>query len=818
MIEPVALGRYGAETALVTRSGEIVSDAPHILLLFRPGWLDHPLLQKGNAVIYDLAELWGVMRPGIAPPPTLLGMTGTAPESPEEAAVALYALMDELLAEAVAHKDALAPWLTILARDGDKGGWPWLALLPEPADEAETPDVLSLIKDIPKWNSGAKPDHGAPKTDVELRPIQRRYYEAVKSHFDSDTLDPLLAEGGTGVGKTRAYLLAASESDEPVWVSTFTRNLQQQVQQEAASQLGLNVHIRKGRDNYICLKNLNSSLQQLITSPHHRVRLALISMLRWALASETGDMTGADFPGWFTALYGGGLTLGQADRNRECNYQGCPFYFNCFAEKARALTATADLVVANHALVSGLRHNAGLPKRLIMDEAHHVEHVMDESFSTGFSLFNLTRLSRFLHGVPKGTTGRPRRGFLEGWLETLPEDVHDMVKDVRAASAFLPDVVLGENSSVIDYLYQIEQKIVELNQDDIDHSYDWDMEREDVPPPPEAVVVALTRLHEAMVRLVERIDFLDRQGMLLDSEYVEDQRKLVFFDQAILPVKGWLSQLEQLKGDLSGDFIEWAAVKREDGERTDMGLYRAFTRPLRVWQNTAASMGSQITYATATPTQALRDLEGDRVTVASPFDYVNQSKVLVLSDVNSLDPSRTAQALAALAGASNGSALAIFTAIARLRNAHAYILPLAERANLNVVAQHESRMDVSTLISLFRSEPRSVLLGTDAVRDGVDIPGEALKLLIYDRVPWSRPTILHRKRKALLGGTAYEEGQVRLKLKQAFGRLIRHENDRGVFVMLDSRLPSRLHDAFPEGVSIEKVTLAEASVIIEQFL
>ncbi len=817
---PIALGRYGAETALVTRSGEIVSHAQDVLLLFRPSWMDHALLRKAGTKIYDLAELWGVMRPGLAPPPTLLGMTGRAPESAEDSAVALYALMDELLEEARQKSAELAPWLAMLKMEEGKGDWPWLNLLPEVQEDTQTPDIIPLIKDVPKWALGAKTPQPEPKTDVNLRPIQKTYYEAVRNYFDGDALDPLVAEGGTGVGKTRAYLWAAAQSDEPVWISTFTRNLQQQVQREALQHLGVNVHIRKGRDNYLCLRILNSLAQQQATAPNHRVRLAIVSMLRWMEATDAGDLTGADFPGWFVALYGSVLTLGTADRNRECNYQGCPFYANCFAEKARHLTTQADLVVGNHALIANLRHS-GLPKRLIMDEAHHVEHVMDEALSAGFSYVNLSILSRFLFGIPSGTRARARRGFLEGWQEALPEDVHDLIKEVRSAAQILPEstpVGQREEGPLLSYLYQIEQYIAEQYQGDNDSAYDWDIERDDVPPPPSEAITALSKLHRAMVTLLERVDFLDRQAMLLDEEAVDDPRKDVFIDMAVLPVKTWLSQLEQLGKPLSSDFIEWAAVKREEGgEKADVGIFRAFTKPLNTWQNMAQSGGSQIVYATATPTQALHALEGTRISVASPFDYPAQSKVLVLSDVNSLNSTRTAEAIAALSEASGGSALAIFTAIARLRGAYAMLEPLAEAANLNIVAQHEQRMDVATLINLFRSEPRSVLLGTDAIRDGVDIPGDALRLLIYDRVPWSRPTILHKKRKALLGGTVYEENQVKLKLKQAYGRLIRHEADRGVFVMLDSRLPTRLYDAFPQGVSIEKVTLEEAVVVLKGF-
>ncbi len=113
-------------------------------------------------------------------------------------------------------------------------------------------------------------------------------------------------------------------------------------------------------------------------------------------------------------------------------------------------------------------------------------------------------------------------------------------------------------------------------------------------------------------------------------------------------------------------------------------------------------------------------------------------------------------------------------------------------------------MDAATLVDIFRAEEHSCLLGTDAVRDGVDVPGRSLRLIVFDRVPWPRPDILHRARKARgrkrgAGANAYDDMLARLRLKQAYGRLIRRADDRGVFVMLDlapaqppaGRLPAR---------------------------
>ena len=118
--------------------------------------------------------------------------------------------------------------------------------------------------------------------------------------------------------------------------------------------------------------------------------------------------------------------------------------------------------------------------------------------------------------------------------------------------------------------------------------------------------------------------------------------------------------------------------------------------------------------------------------------------------------------------------------------------------------------DTGTLVDIFRDDPRASLLGTDALRDGVDVPGESLRLVVMEGVPWPRPTVLHAARRAAGGGSGYDDRVVRARLAQAFGRLIRRQRDRGLFVLLSAATPSRLLSAFPPGVRVSRIHLAEA--------
>ena len=155
------------------------------------------------------------------------------------------------------------------------------------------------------------------------------------------------------------------------------------------------------------------------------------------------------------------------------------------------------------------------------------------------------------------------------------------------------------------------------------------------------------------------------------------------------------------------------------------------------------------------------------------------------------------------------------------RSVHARIAPDLESSGITLYAQHVDAMDNATLVDIFRTEEESCLLGTDAMRDGVDVPGRALRLVVFEKMPWPRPDILHRERRVHLSGgdpKSYDDRIVRLRLRQAFGRLIRRGSDRGVFVLLDRQTPTRLLSAFPAGVVVRRVGLKQAAEETRAFL
>ncbi len=168
--------------------------------------------------------------------------------------------------------------------------------------------------------------------------------------------------------------------------------------------------------------------------------------------------------------------------------------------------------------------------------------------------------------------------------------------------------------------------------------------------------------------------------------------------------------------------------------------------------------------------------------------------------------------------AAGGGGLGLFTAIRRLRAVYDKIAaPLADRG-MALYAQHVDPLEVGALVDIFRAEEDSCLLGTDAIRDGVDVPGRSLRILAFDRIPWPRPDILHKARRERFGGKSYDDSVARARISQAFGRLIRRADDKGVFVMLDPAAPTRLFSGLPEGVEIQRVGLVDAIEAVSEFL
>ncbi len=855
---------------------------------------------------YDLLELYAFVRPARFVLPTPVGLAeslGLAlPGTLEKQAECVLGAAAQLLAELADGQDGQDGPARPIAAAMAQGGWLWgptvQAALGTGSGEAVPPP--SIVSEFGIWNlldewkdwmpegpPGNQPvDPAEARARLaellggasEERPEQAHYAASSAAAFaprdKADEPRVVLAEAETGVGKTLGYIAPASvwaeKNEGPVWISTFTRNLQRQLDGELdrlcpdPAVKATRVVIRKGRENYFCLLNFEEALGRLTGGGQGGGRgpepdvVALGLIARWALRTRDGDMIGGDFPAWLTDLLGPRLTTDLTDTRGECIYSACGHYKKCFIEHTVRRARGADIVVANHALVmvqaalgGGPDGNEGrLPTRYVFDEGHHLFDAADAAFSAHLTARETAEFRRWLLGAEEGNRSRSRG--LQARIGDLidgDDKAQDALAEALKAARALPGPVWSQRLAggapigIAEAFFAFVRTQVYAR--NAGGSSPYSLETETAPAVP-GLLDAAARLERTLARLARPLGTLiGSLAGLLDSEADSLDTATRSRIDAVCrgldrrgrqQIGAWRHMLDALSDVTPEDFVDWFGVERAAGRDQDVGLYRHWVDPTRPFAEAVITSAHGVLVTSAT----LRDSTGDpkadwveaerrtgashmgqppeRVAKSSPFDYPAQTRVLVVGDVQRDDPDQVAAAYRELFLAAGGGGLGLFTAISRLRAVHERIAEPLDDAGLTLLAQHVDVLDTGTLVDIFRAEEHSCLLGTDAVRDGIDVPGRSLRLIVFDRVPWPRPNIMHNTRKKVFGGRAYEEMLTRLRLKQAYGRLIRRTDDTGVFVMLDRALPSRLLGAFPEGVLVERLGLRDAIAKTRSFL
>ncbi len=704
----------------------------------------------------------------------------------------------------------------------------------------------------------------------EMRPEQESYAEAASYAFgpreNEGAPKVALVEAGTGVGKTLGYLAPASlwaEKNGPgLWISTYTRNLQRQIVQEIAhlypdpDERAEKAVVRKGRENYLCLLNFEEAAKRTALAPGQRtVALGLIA--RWVGVTSDGDVSGAGFP----AFLGASMPLSEVtDRRGECVYAACPHYRTCFIERAIRRARHAPIVVANHALVIAqasqdwlsIDESSDAPPerrvRYVFDEGHHLFDAADSGFAPLVSGVEMQDLRRWIRG-PEGRARSRMRGLQERLRDLTQDDreAEDALGEclnasgVLAAEGWMSRIHGGGPRGPGELFLAAAYQHVRARSEDADSFYTLEADTQALG---DELIAAARDLSRGLKRLAApliRLAALLRKQMDSKSEELETYsrarieaaaRGLVWRGKYVVPT--WISMLDGLEGERGEEFVDWFEIAREDGRDADVGLERHWIDPTIPLARDVLqpAHGALITSAT------LRDIgEGvddwqsaevrtgaghlpepaRRASFGSPFKYSEQARIFVVRDVNRKDIDQVAAAFRELFLSCGGGALGLFTAVRTLRAVEQRIAaPLAE-AGVTLYAQHVDKLDTGALVDLFRAEENACLLGTDALRDGVDVPGRSLRLAVFDKVPWPKPTILHKARRARFG-KGYDDLLTRLRLKQAFGRLIRGEGDRGCFVILEPATPTRLLSAFPPDAPVKRCGLAEAIAEIKAFL
>ena len=573
--------------------------------------------------------------------------------------------------------------------------------------------------------------------EYEPRPEQAALAGAVEHALA--TGQHLVAEAGTGVGKSLAYLLPALESGQRVVVATATKALQEQLLHQdvpiAARALGreLTVAVLKGRQNYVCRRQLQG-FQPFLMAEGRDAR-AWEAMQGWLDETETGDRAELELEPsealWAELAVGG-------DR---CAGRRCPFVSACFAEAARDRAGEADLVIANHALyfahiASQSKGGGGgvLPEHdaVVFDEAHRLEESAASWLGGRVSRAGVRRLALDVERACRDAQ------------KPLPARELDRVE--RSGERLLRAVAPAAGRKRL----------------------------REVPAEPALVLVdALGDLAGALSGQGEDLDALARRALGVSAQ-VEACLEAGEHERVV-----WSEP----------DALAWAPVD-VSGELRE-----------RLWEDGPTTVLVSATLTTGEDARFVRRRLGldhaREAVVGSPYDFAEQALLYLPKAMP--DPrsdgfiDRAAEEIVSLLALSEGRALVLTSSYRAL---DAYRERVRGRVPYNVLVQGEAPRE--RLLERFRVEVGSVLLATSTFWQGVDVPGESLSLLVIDKLPFSAPgDPLHEARCEAVervGGDWFMDYALPtavLQLRQGFGRLIRGHADRGVVAILDPRLRTK---------------------------
>lgn len=587
--------------------------------------------------------------------------------------------------------------------------------------------------------------------DYEERPAQRELAESVERVLREGGL--LLAEAGTGTGKTLAYLLPAVELGRRVVVSTGTKNLQEQLLGKdiplLADALGreLKVAVMKGRANYLCLLRFNS-----FTQAGSFRRLDEIPLFRavehWAPATATGDRSEIDGLPDVVDFW---REVNASTEN--CIGTSCPEWDRCWVTLMRQRALEADVVVVNHHLLCAdlaVREQSPgtvIPEydTLVVDEAHLLEDVATQYFGVQVSPHRIEDLCRDVERELRA--GRLDATEVRAELDAVRRRAEWFFKMMAPAAG------RRLRPGWMDEKLEEQRNALLLRLEGL-----------------RTAVMALPERPEALSGLAGRAGELAGHVRFITS--AEDDEHVCFVEP-----RGRTPLLKAMPVDVS-------ALLRD----------LLFDR-VRAAVLTSATLAVDGGFAHLKERLGLRPSE--ELMLPSPFDFGRQAVLYVPPRFpDPRDASfvpRAAQEIARLLRISEGRAFVLFTSYANL-NAVAELL--AAEVPYPLLIQGEAPR--AALLERFRATPGAVLLATSSFWQGVDVVGEQLSCVIVDKLPFaspSDPVVAARIERLRNRGEdafgAYQVPVAVLMLKQGLGRLIRSSTDRGILAVLDSRLLSR---------------------------
>lgn len=668
----------------------------------------------------------------------------------------------------------------------------------------------------------------------EYREQQVEMLTSVIDAFNGDKI--ALIEAGTGTGKSLAYLVPAvfwsKKNQERVVISTHTINLQEQLIEkdipllEKCCELPFKCVLVKGRNNYVCLRKVHNLRSEGGALIEEKDRLPLNDLLEWAARTSDGSKSDLNFiPGddaWEAIQ-------SEAD---QCTRLKCHFYDACFFYTARRNAASADVLIVNHYLLmadlvvrqemKGYETAAILPpfKKIVIDEAHHLETVATANLSSTISRLRITKsLGRLINLKDN------KKGLLQYLKSKLNEvcSAHD-----NPIALHITDRINIEIIEARHHLYNTVQDIFE----DISHALGNYIAKEGLQKSRDdetklritdslmstdvwqgTIEEKLTTLSKDICTFVSLLKTLSDEIREL-SKKAQDILSSVFID-----IISCQSRLKLAANDISfflspdERYCKWIEVKRYKGNTS----VRFCSAPLSIADGLNTCLYDNyntilLTSATLTIKKnfhffkhniGLDHIPANRLSeliLDSPFDYKKQAIIGIPTDISEPnEPDYTSnleENILKTIEISRGRALVLYTSYSLLDNLYKKLEP--KITQLGYTCLRQGMDNRYNLLKTFREDKTSVLFATDSFWEGIDVKGDALECVILTRLPFKVPTepIIEARAEAIekAGGDAFYDYSVPMaviKFKQGFGRLIRSRDDRGAVIIFDRRVVTK---------------------------
>lgn len=593
--------------------------------------------------------------------------------------------------------------------------------------------------------------------DFRARPGQLEMAEAIKKVINNQQV--IVAEAGTGTGKTFAYLVPALLSGGKVIISTGTKTLQDQLfgrdipVVRDALRVPVTVALLKGRANYVCHHHLERAKNDGRLPTRDDV-MFLARIESFARISNTGDRADcAEVP-----ENAGVWPLVTSTRDN-CLGSQCEHYDKCFVMKARKLALESDVVVVNHHLFFAdvmLREESVaelLPacNTVIFDEAHQLPETASLFFGQSVSTTQLLDLAR--DARIEGATAAKDFAALPAAANVMEKAARDLRLAFEDSGARMPAALLRKRKEVTEALTTATERLTELAE----------------------TLHGQAARSEGLQKCFERADALRAQ------------------------LAGW-------REDKDASLVRWVEVFHQSVQfnATPLSIAEIFRKQVeaqaRAWVFTSATLSVNGDFSHYVKELGIEAAQ--TASWASPFDFVQQGLLYVpqgLPDPNTPDyTAAVVDAVLPAVGASRGRAFLLFTSLRAMREAQALLAEAFSSRGWDYPLLVQGEGSRSELLERFRALGNAVLIGSQSFWEGVDVRGEALSLVMIDKLPFAPPddpVLAARIEKINAEGrNAFMEHQLPravISLKQGAGRLIRDETDRGVLMICDPRLISK---------------------------